>query len=147
MLEGAGLRLGATVKCRNFSHYEEAVRAVLLGEVDACGVRDIVAQKYVVGRVLRVLARSEEIPNFPFVASPACPPNVRDELLSILVSVPGRDATEAGTIKGWDEELTEGFSPASDEDYAPIRRLALSVFGPAGLTLPGTALQCRSGGP
>ena len=146
MLEAAGLRLGTDLDCRNYSRYEGAVRAVLLGEADACGVRDIVARRYV-GHALRVLARSEEIPNHALVVSPASPPALREELLRVLVSLPRREAQAAAAIRGWDEELAGGFAGASDEDYASIRRLALRLFGPAGLSASESSFGCRPEGP
>ncbi len=146
MLEAAGLRPGTDLDCRYYSRYEGAVRAVLLGEADACGVRDIVARRYL-GQALRVLARSEEIPNPPLVVSPSAPPSLREELFRVLVSLPRRDAQAAAAIRGWDEELAGGFAAASDEDYAPIRRLALRLFGPAGLSDPAPTFGCGPGRP
>jgi phosphonate transport system substrate-binding protein len=145
MLEDAGLHPGVDVACRHYDHHEEAARAVLLGEADACGVRDIVGEKYA-RRGLRVLARSEEIPNFLLALGPASPPALREELLDALVLRPGREPGVAETIRGWDEELAGGFLPASDAEYDPVRRLALRLFGPSALTRPEASLECRTVG-
>jgi phosphonate transport system substrate-binding protein len=144
MLEEAGLRPGIDLSCRHYAHQEEAARAVLLGEVDACGVREIVGEKYT-RRGLRVLARSEEIPNFVLALTPGSEPALRDELVRALVTVPGQDSGMAEAIRGWDEELAGGFLPAADADYEPIRRLAERLFGPSALTLPESRLECRPG--
>jgi phosphonate transport system substrate-binding protein len=144
MLEEAGLHPGLDVACRHYAHHEEAARAVLLGEVDACGVREIVGEKYT-RRGLRVLARSEEIPNFVLALAPRSEPALSDDLVRALVLLPGRDSRTAETIRGWDEELAGGFLPASDAEYEPVRRLAVRLFGPSALTLPEASLECRPG--
>jgi phosphonate transport system substrate-binding protein len=146
MLEDAGLHPGVDVACRYFFHHERAARAILLGEVDACGVRDLVGEKFT-HRELRILASSPEIPNFPFVVGPKSPPEVREELLSTLVTRPRVDPAVAAAIRHWDVELAGGFAPAKDSDYAPVRLLAVRVFGPNALTLPEAELQCGNGNP
>ncbi len=143
MLEDAGFRPGIDVSCRHYTHHEEAARAVLLGQVDACGVRDIVGEKYA-RRGLRILARSEEIPNFVLALAPGAGPALRAELLHALVLMPREDPAVEATIRGWDEELAGGFLPASDADYDPVRRLAARIFGPSALTSPEASLECRT---
>ncbi len=142
MLGDAGLRPGIDVACRHYAHQEEAARAVLLGEVDACGVREFVGDQYV-RRGLRVLARSEEIPGFLLALTPGGAPELRDELIRALVTLPGKDAGAAEAIHGWDDELAGGFLRISDAAYEPVRRLAVRLFGPSALTLPETSLECR----
>ena len=144
MLAEAGLRPGVNLACRYYFHHERAARAVLLGEVDACGVRDIVGEKFT-HRGLRVLATSEPMPNFPFVVAPGSPASVRDELFTTLVEQPVADPAAGAAIRGWDEELSGGFVAASDAEYAPIRRLAIRVFGSQALTLGEAQLECGPG--
>ena len=144
MLDDAGLHPGADLACRYYFHHERAARAVLLGEVDACGVRDIVGEKFT-HRGLRILATSEPMPNFPFVLAPNSPAALRDELFTTLVEQPVVDPATAAVITGWDEELSGGFVAASDAEYAPIRRLAIRVFGPRALTLGEAQLECGPG--
>lgn len=142
LLENAGLHPGAGVSCRHYAHHEEAARAVLMGDVDACGVREIVGEKYA-RRGLRILARSEGIPNFALTLAPGVGPALREALFQALILRPGKDAAAAETIHGWDEELAGGFLPAADADYDPVRRLAERLFGPSALTLPEASLECR----
>jgi phosphonate transport system substrate-binding protein len=146
MLEDAGLHPGLDVACRYFFHHERAARAVLLGEVDACGVRDIVGEMFT-HRELRILARSEGTANFPFVVAQSSTPALREELFNALVARPRVDPAAAAAIRSWDEELSGGFVAATDADYAPVRRLALRVFGPNALTLREAELQCGPGSP
>jgi phosphonate transport system substrate-binding protein len=142
LLSDAGLNPGTALSCRHYLHHEQAARAVLLGEVDACAVRDIVGEQFVARKALRVLARSDEIPNFPLVLSPRSPPSLGADLVRILTITPAQRPEVAAIIRGWDEELSGGFSPVADGDYDPIRTLALRVFGPKGLTLSESALEC-----
>jgi phosphonate transport system substrate-binding protein len=146
LLEEAGLRAGVDYSCLYLMHHDGAVRAVLLGEADACGVRDIVGDKYT-PQPLRVLARSGEIPNFPLVLAPGSPAELHDALLRVLVDQPQRQPELAERIARFDEELAGGFLPCSEADYLPIRTLAIRIFGPRALTLPTTALECNAGAP
>jgi phosphonate transport system substrate-binding protein len=145
MLEDVGLRPGTDYSCLYFLHHERAARAVLLGEADACGVRDIVGDKYT-PQPLRVLARSGEIPNFPLVLAPGSSPELRDTLLHVLVALPQSEPKFAKMISSFDEELAGGFAPCADSDYLPIRRLAVHLFGPRAFVLPTTALECAPEG-
>ncbi len=144
MTEEAGLSLGRDVICRHYAQQEQAALAVLMGEVDACAVRDLVGEKFVARQALRVLARSEEIPSFPLVLSPAAGEPLRAELARALAFAPGQDPAREALMKSWDEELAGGFVPAVDGDYDSVRRLAVRVFGPSALTLPESALECPS---
>jgi phosphonate transport system substrate-binding protein len=141
MLMRAGLSPGKDVICEYLEHHERAARSALLGDVAACAVRDIVGDKFL-HRGLRVLARSDPIPNFPVVVAPGAPPEVRGALLRALVTLPHVDPRIAATISSWDEELSAGFAPATDVEYRGIRQLALDVFGPLALTTPEASLAC-----
>ncbi len=144
MLQAAGLVAGRDLECRYFEHHERAARAVLLGEVDACGIRDIIGHRFE-DRGLRVLAESEPLPNFPFVVQARAPAAVRELLLRALVQLPRSDPSARATIAGWDAELAAGFAPCRDGEYDGIRVLARRVFGPAFLTMTESQLECSAG--
>lgn len=146
MLLAAGLQPGRDYTCRYLWHHEKAAREVLLGGVDASGVRDIVGEKFV-QRGLRVLASSEPIPNFPFVISPLGPAGVREELVHALVMLPLKDPAIQAAISEWDEELAGGFALAAASDFEPVRTLARLVFGPLALRRPEAELGCEGRGP
>jgi phosphonate transport system substrate-binding protein len=146
MLIEAGLDLGEDIECSYLEHHDRAARAVLLREVDACGVRDIVGDRFV-GRGLRILARSEPIPNFPIVSSPQAPAELRSRMVRALVELPKLDPAIAEAMLGWDEELARGFVPTDDAEYDGIRALAASVFGEDALTVPEGQLRCAGSGP
>ncbi|MEW6338998.1 MAG: phosphate/phosphite/phosphonate ABC transporter substrate-binding protein [Acidobacteriota bacterium] len=146
MLERAGLRPGVDFTCRYYDHHERAARAVLLGDVEACAVRDLVGERFV-QRGLRVLAQSEPMPNFPLVLAPGQRAKVRDDLVRVLVDVPAADAKVRAAIAAWDVELAGGFAVCQDAQFDGVRSLAAGLFGPAALRLPESALTCASGEP
>ncbi len=144
MLLEAGLVPGRDVVCRYYWHHERAAKAVVSGEVQACGVRDLVGEKFL-GRGLRVLATSEPIPNFPIVLSPKSPAGTREEIVRALVTLPAQDRAVQTLVASWDEELAGGFVESSDAEFAGIRAMAARLFGPLWVTTPEGALRCGGG--
>jgi phosphonate transport system substrate-binding protein len=141
MLQAVGLEVGRDIECRYFGQHERAARAVLMGEVEACGIRDIIGEVFV-RRGLRRLARSGPIPAYPWVVPVDSPPARREALTSALLRFPGGTQPRRDEER-WDLELTGGFTAAVDTDYDIVRRLAERVFGPGFLTRPRGELQCR----
>jgi phosphonate transport system substrate-binding protein len=144
MLERAGLRPGLDVACTYFGHHERAARAVLMGEVAACGVRDLVGDLFK-QRGLRVLAQSDPLPNFPLAVARGAPPGLGDALARVLVDVPRGDPAVARLFASWDEELSSGFARPAADEYASVLKLATTLFGPQALTMPLSALTCGPG--
>jgi phosphonate transport system substrate-binding protein len=140
----AGLQPGVDVRCRYYMHHESAARAVLLGEVDAAGVRDVVADEFE-SRGLRALDRSTAIPNFPIVAAPVLPDSVVREIVRVLVTVPAADPSARATIASWDEELAGGFAPTDGSEFEMLVKLAERIFGADWTAVPEKALECRGG--
>jgi phosphonate transport system substrate-binding protein len=141
MLQEAGLEAGRDFECRYFGQHEEAAQAVLTGDVEACGVRDVIADVFL-RRGLRRLARSGPIPAYPLVVAPDTSGELREALVSVLLGFPGA-ARPPQNEDRWDLELTGGFTTTVDADYDPVRRLAERVFGPDFVNLPEGELQCR----
>ncbi|MDO8834476.1 MAG: phosphate/phosphite/phosphonate ABC transporter substrate-binding protein [Vicinamibacterales bacterium] len=144
MLLKAGVRPGLDVACRYFEHHERAARGVLMGEVQACGIRDLVGEQFK-GRGLRILARSEPMLNFPLSVHPQAPDALVAALTEALVALPRRDPSVASVIQGWDGELSGGFAPVAPEAYSAIADLARFVFGPRAMSLSPELLACESG--
>jgi phosphonate transport system substrate-binding protein len=143
MLLAAGLE-PASYECRFYGHHERAARAVLLGEVDACGVRDAVGYR-AVQRGLRVLATSEPIPNFPIVAAPGLPADLLEAIDDALVRRPQQDAEVAARMRAWDAEIRDGFARCGDADYDATRAVVASVLGAAGLRMAETGVRSEAG--
>jgi len=141
MLVEAGIDVPDEIDCLYLEHHERAARAVLLGEVDACGIRDSAGRKFL-DRGLRIVARSRPIPNFPFVIAPEAPSEVRSGIVRALVELPGEDPEIARRMTEWDEELAQGFVFSQDAEYDGIRALAEEIIGPGALALPEADLRC-----
>ena len=144
MLEDAGLRPGMDVACRYYWHHERAAKAVLMGEVEACGVRDLAGEKFL-KRGLRVLAQSEPIPNFPLAVGPLSSAEVRGYLIRALVSSPAEDQATRAAFESWDEELSGGFAVSVHEEFDSVAGLAARIFGRDWATITERALQCGAG--
>ena len=145
MLRDAGLMPGEGLTCQYFGHHDRAARAVVMGTADACGVRDIVGERFA-KRGLRILARSDPIPNFPLVVRPGASPEFRKSLMEALMERPEHDPEIRKRMQGWDEELAAGFAPVSASDYLPVRRLVELLFGKRGLVDPPELLKCGGNG-
>jgi phosphonate transport system substrate-binding protein len=138
VLGAAGIDPDRDLRCRYYDHHDLAARAVLLGEVDACAVRDAVAERFL-ERDLRALFRSEPIPAFPIAAAPTAPARLRAEVSDALAAYPGLPANEDPADEG---ERLGTFVPVEDEDYDEVRALAERVFGPDALDRPAAMLRC-----
>jgi phosphonate transport system substrate-binding protein len=138
VLAAAGIDPDCDLHCRYYDHHDLAARAVLLGEVDACAVRDAVAERFL-ERGLRALFRSEPIPAFPVVAAPAASARLRAEVSAALAVYPGMPASEDLADEA---ERLGTFVPAEDGDYDAVRELAARVFGPDALDRPAALLRC-----
>jgi len=143
MLTDAGIAPNAYT-CRLYGHHEHAARAVLLGEVDACAVRDVVGDRFE-ERGMRVIATSPPIPNFPFAMPADADPELRREVVDALVTKPQRDPAARAAIEALDEELADGFAECDDADFDGLRELARRVFGPDALVASEDELRVRSG--
>lgn len=137
---------GGKTSCTNYGHHERAARACLMGEVDACGVRDVIGDRFI-DRGLRVLARSEPIPNFPLVASPLADEKVVREVIKSLVDEPAADAALRARIATWDPELASGFVQAREADYDAIRDLAFTILGKDVFDKTESELACAPAAP
>jgi phosphonate transport system substrate-binding protein len=146
LLVEAGLDPGADVQCAYLEHHEEAARAVQLGEADACGVRDLVGERFL-NQGLRLLVESGPIPNFPIVVAPGTTDEVREDLVRVLVDLPRENPDVARAMAGWDRELADGFARTTDAEYDSVHDLARDVLGVGALTLPEESLRCAGSGP
>ncbi len=110
-------------------HHDEVAKAVLRGQVDAGGVRDLTAEKYR-PQGLRVLAVSEPIPNFPVVVRQDMESRMVEAIQRVMLSLDAQNPRYAGIMGSWDEELRDGFMEAKDEDYYVTRKIMEEIYGP-----------------
>lgn len=110
-----------------YSH-DQSIKAVAQGVVDGAAVDSLVYDQWVkanpeLRRRLRVILRSDPMPSPPMVAGPNLDPALRDAFRQALVTMhedeEGRKILQALDI--------ERFVPQRDEDYAPVRELALKA--------------------
>ena len=142
MLVDAGLEPGKDFRCVYYAHHESAAQAVLTGEVEACGLRDIVGAKFK-EKGLRVLAVSGPIPNFPLVISPRARAGERAMVERALLTLPSTDATARAEFATWDEELSGGFAPCTGIDFRAMGALEKRLFGKKAFSFRQQDLECR----
>jgi phosphonate transport system substrate-binding protein len=145
MLASAGVDETELEACPSFPHHDKAARAVLMGEVDAAAVRDLVGERFT-QRGLRILAQSPPIPNFPLVVRPDRMSTLGPMLQHLLIELPQSDPEVRERMSGWDLELAAGFAEVDDAAYDGVRYWARQVFGPRALELPAEELRARCEG-
>ena len=70
---------------------------------------------------IEAIAESETIPTGPLVAGPGIPYLVMENIRKALLALTPSDEHGKAILSRLDEELRNGFTEASDEDYAGIR--------------------------
>ena len=120
LLANSGIHLNDLKGFANYDYHDSVVKAVLKGQYDAGAVRDSVARKYAkLG--IEAIAESETIPTGPLVAGPGIPYLVMENIRKALLALTPSDEHGKAILSRLDEELRNGFTEASDEDYAGIR--------------------------
>ncbi len=120
LLANSGIHLSDLSSYANFDYHDSVVKAILKGQYDAGAVRDSVARKYMkLG--IEIIAESESIPTGPLVAGPGTPFSVIESVKKALLALTPQDSSHRKTLRRLDEDLKNGFTEASDKDYADIR--------------------------
>ena len=120
LLAGAGIHLNELGSYTNFDYHDSVVKAVLKGQYSAGAVRDSVARKYMkLG--ITVIAESESIPTGPLTAGPGTPQVVIEDIKKALLALDPKNADDQRVLKRLDEDCKNGFTEATDKDYADIR--------------------------
>ncbi len=119
LLANSGIHLSDLAKYANFDYHDSVVKAILKGQYDAGAVRDSTARKYLkLG--IEIIAESETIPTGPLVAGAGTPYVVIENIKAALLAL-NQDQDGQKVLKRLDEDFRNGFSEASDGDYAAIR--------------------------
>lgn len=115
MLGDAGLGPGAYQPVFLESQ-DRIVTALLAHEIDGAGVKEALYRRFQGEPALRLLQTSEALPNFAFVTLPSQPAEVRERFAAALLKLhPFESGRDAETVKGWDDEVRNGFTrPAPD---------------------------------
>lgn len=139
MLFSAGVPRDRLKTVKYFHNHEEVARAVLKGIYDAGAVKDVVAWKYL-PRGLRVIARSEELPNAPIAAGPALPREVESALVAALLAIHESGPPGKAASADWGPEIRYGFVRARGEDYDFIYEKIISIP-------KGCGIRCHTSNP
>ena len=120
LLASSGIHLKDLAEYDNFAYHDSVVKAVLKGRYDAGAVRDSVAARHAkIG--IKAIAESGPIPTGPLVVGPKTDTAVTEAVKKALLELDPRNAGHAAILKKLDDDLKNGFTEASDSDYAGIR--------------------------
>lgn len=133
MLEKAGVKVEDLAECRFMGHHDDIAKAVLLGEVDAGGVREATALQYK-GKGLKFLKVSQDIPEFNICMKPGMDAGLAEKIKRSLLSLKKGDPEKEEVIRSIDPDYT-GFMDARDSDYAGIREMVTNM--PADFNVSG----------
>lgn len=110
----------------NHRYHETVAEKVLKGEFDAGTVKELIALPYL-NNGLRVIYKSAPIPGVPLVVSPHVSPEVSEQIKQVLINMKSNIDNGFLDTTGWDEEVANGFAPATDQDYNITREVLKSV--------------------
>lgn len=126
MLANQGIHLSELSGYTNFDYHDSVAKAVLRGQYDAGSVRDTVARRYEKLGLER-LSESGPIPTGPLVVGADVPYSIVEIVRKTLLEIDPRSPEYSSLLNRLDDELRNGFMPATDSDYSEIRILINSV--------------------
>ncbi|MFN3739462.1 MAG: phosphate/phosphite/phosphonate ABC transporter substrate-binding protein [Thermodesulfovibrionales bacterium] len=126
MLANHGIHLSELSGYTNFDYHDSVAKAVLRGQYDAGSVRDTVARRYEKLGLER-LAESRPIPTGPLVVNANVPYSIVESIKKSLFEIVPEKPEYKPLLEKLDDELRNGFMPATDSDYSEIRMLINSV--------------------
>lgn len=121
-----GIPLQALKSFSNLQHHDAVAKAVLKGQYDAGAVKDVVAEKYR-PHGLRILAWSKPIPAVPLVVRKDTPPRVVQSITQALLKLDRTNPRHREIMKTWDDEFSNGFVLASQNDYDIVIRMIRAI--------------------
>ncbi len=127
MLKNAGIKLSDLESFTYYNRHDNAAKAVLTGNNDVCGIRDVVAARYE-DKGLKIIARSDPIPNFPIVYAPGKPDSLISLLRETLLELNPSAKDDSTLMSRWDVELRGGFVPVSAADYDMVEQIMIEIF-------------------
>jgi len=118
---GAGLPLEKLGSYEFLRHYDNIVRAILLGEYDAGILKDTTAYKWA-NKGVRVIYSSPDLPPYNIVASSKVSHTTLARLKAAFLNLDTDNPEHYKIIKSLDKNY-DGFAEASDADYDIVRQL------------------------
>jgi len=120
LFANSGIHLSDLGSYANFDYHDSVVKAILKGQYDAGAVRDSVARKYMkLG--IETIAESASIPTGPLVVGPGAPFSAIEVIKKVLLELNPYNSSHQKILGRLDDDLKNGFTEASDNDYADIR--------------------------
>ena len=121
-----GIPLQQLKSFSNLQHHDAVAKAILKGQYDAGAVKDVVAEKYR-SHGIRVLAWSKPIPAVPLVMRKDSPPELVAAITGALLKLDRTNPRHKEIMKTWDDEFSNGFAPAHQNDYGDIFRMIRAI--------------------
>lgn len=118
---GAGLPLKKFSSYSFLKHYDNIVRAVLLGDFDAGILKDTKAYKWT-GKGIRIIYSSPELPPYNIAASANTSPQMLAILKKTFLNLDINNPEQRVVIHALDKKY-DGFAHAKDTDYDIVREL------------------------
>ncbi len=126
LLANHGIHLSELSGYTNFDYHDSVAKAVLRGQYDAGAVRETVARRYSkLG--LQEIAVSGPIPTGPLAVNQGISYTAVEDIKNALLELDPSRQDHRRILDRLDDELKNGFMPASDSDYSYIRTLINSV--------------------
>jgi phosphonate transport system substrate-binding protein len=103
---------------------DRLVAALLAGTISAAAIKSALYQRFERQPGLRVLATSEPLPSFAFAALPSLPTATRERFAAALLALrPAERAADAELVRGWDDEVRQGFVRPPPDFLPSVRAL------------------------
>ncbi len=118
---GADLPLEKLGSYQYLNHYDNIVRAVLLGDYEAGILKDTMAYKWQ-GKGIRILYSSPDLPPYNIAASGDVSAQMLSKLKNAFLSLDINKPEHHAVIQSLDKKYN-GFAPAADTDYDIVRQL------------------------
>lgn len=103
-------------KIQYFDFHNTVIYQILKGNFDAGIVKDRIAEEFI-GKGIRVLASSRDVPASPLVVHKNTNPKIRKAIISALLKIDTRQDEFKELVQNWDAEFRNGFVEAEDSDY------------------------------
>ncbi|HED35161.1 MAG TPA: phosphonate ABC transporter substrate-binding protein [Gammaproteobacteria bacterium] len=121
VVAGAGMPLEKLGSYEFLKHYDNIVRAVLLGEFDAGILKDTKAYKWQ-DKGIRIIYSSPDLPPYNIAASASTSPEMRAVLKKAFLDLDISNPEHQSIIRALDKKY-DGFAKAEDADYDIVRKL------------------------
>lgn len=117
-----GITLDSLAAYEYTGSHQECANAVMTGKYDACGMQDTMARALAEQDRVKILFESRDYPSSGVAATKDMPEDMRNNIRRALLAFDPMGAHAAGLYNWGQTEMPNGFTPASDADYAVFRQ-------------------------